>query len=212
MLTPLLFSMLAADGSVTAQAFPTPPLGGVVAPAALGPGTIAVYGQVGAPELAAGYRQGFSAFEFEARLSLNMFEVSSVLEGGAKFGLLRRGPLQLAVGGMVGLKLNSGATYYDLGNFASWALRPVALGVLSYELSDVVAALARVDVPLAISLNVKGVQFTPTIAMGGEVLLGQGVSLLVLGRIGLDARANPAGYAQNRVAWGLELGVGYRVF
>jgi hypothetical protein len=178
----------------------------------LGAGTIALYGQVGAPELAVGYRQGFEAFEVEARLSFDVFEVSSVLEGGFKLGVWKQGPLQLAAGGMLGLRLCSGATYYDLGNFASWALRPALVGVGSYELSEIVGLVAKVEVPLAISLNVHGLEFTPTLAVGGEFVLGQGVSLLVLGKLGPDAREGPSGLAQTRVAWGLQLGVGYRVF
>jgi len=212
MITPLLLSLLAADANVTARAFSTPALGGTVAPAALGPGTIAVYGELGAPDLAVGYRQGFDALEVEARLSFNIFEVSSLLQAGAKVGLVREGPLQVAAGAMLGLKANTGATYFDLGNFASWALRPAVLGVLSYDLSEILAAVARVELPLAVSMNVHGLVFTPTIALGGEVLLGQGISLLVLGRLGLDAREGPSGYSQARVAWGLQLGVGYRVF
>lgn len=218
MLTTLLVSMLAAepggltDAGLTAEASLAPGLGGTVAPAALGAGTIALYGYVGAPEVAVGYRQGFAPFEVEGRLVFNVFEVSALLEGGAKVPLLRRGRLLVAVGGMLGLKANSGATYYDLGNFASWALRPAILGLLSYELSEVVAAVARAEVPLAVSLDVRGVQFTPTLSLGGEAHLGQGVSLLVLGRLGLDAREGPSGWAQARVAWGVQLGVGYRVF
>lgn len=211
MLAPLILSFLAADEGVS-RAVPAPGMGGAVAPAALGAGTIALYGQVGAPELAVGFRQGFAPFELEARLSFDLLEVASVLEGGVKVGFMQRGPLQLAAGAMLGVRANSGATYYDLGNFASWALRPAAVGVLSYALSDVVGLVAKVEVPLAISLNVHGLEFAPTLALGGEFLLGQGVSLLVLGKLGPAFREGPSGLSQTRAAWGLQLGVGYRVF
>jgi hypothetical protein len=226
MLTALLFAMLTIDGgdSPSAPTEGAPPrreapvtlarsgVGGAIAPAALGPGTIALYGLVGAPELAVGYRQGFSALEIEARFSFDLFEVAGLLELGAKVRVYEQGRLQLAIGGNLGLGANSGSTYADLGNFASWTLRPAAVGVLSYEASDIVALFSRLELPLAVSLDVHGLDFRPTLAVGGEVLLGQGVSLVVLGRLGLDAREDPHTLRSARAAWGIQLGVGYRVF
>ncbi len=37
------------------------------APAALPAGTMALYGQIGAPDVGAGYRQGFDGLEIEAK-------------------------------------------------------------------------------------------------------------------------------------------------
>jgi hypothetical protein len=211
--TPILLSMLlAADGGTIAPALPSSGLGGVSAPAALGPGTVALYGVLGAPELAVGYRQGFAPLEVEARFAFNLFEVSGLLEAGAKVGLLRHDRFQVAAGGMLGLKANSGATYFDLRNFPSWALRPAVLGLLTYEISDLIALLARVDIPLTVSFSVKGIQFTPTVGLGAEADLGQGVSLLVLGKIGVDVRSDPSGYTSTQAAWAIQLGVGYRAF
>src|SRR5689334_19489007 len=56
---------------------PTPPpgpedsVGAVFAPALMPRGSMSVYGMVGAPELGAGYRQGFKWAELEVRALIN---------------------------------------------------------------------------------------------------------------------------------------------
>jgi hypothetical protein len=215
MLTLLLAAALAAgpgSGVSSTLGAPAPELGGVLAPAALGPGTLAVYGLVGAPELAVGFRQGFTTFELEARASFDLFQAAGVLEGGLKVPVLRAGSFLLAVGGLLGVKLDSGARYADPANFASVALQPRALAAASLEASEAVALLARLDVPLAISLTGPGVEFRPTLGAGAELRLGPGLSLLVMGQIGVDVLQPPAGISVQRLAWGLQFGLGYRVF
>jgi hypothetical protein len=191
----------------------TPSLpGGVLAPAVLPSGSNAVYGIVGAPEIGAGYRQGFAPLEVEARALFNIFELSGLIEGGVKIPVLQRDALQVGVGAAVGLLLNSGSKYFDAANFGSVAVRPRISGLLSYGLSDLVTLLARLDVPLAISATVAGTDFRPEVGLGAEFHLGGSLSLLVLGELGVDAIKQGLGVMQVRPAWGVQLGVGYRIF
>jgi hypothetical protein len=214
MLSLLLMSALAAsNGGVSLALSPsTPELGGVLAPAALGPGTMAVYGLAGAPELAAGYRQGFESLEFEARVSFDVLQAAGTLEAGVKVPVFRSGRLQLSVGGLLGLKLDSGASYADPFNFAALSLQPRALAALSLDASEGLALLARVEVPLAVALTAPGWELKALLSAGGELRLGPGLSMLVLGQVGVDAVRNPTGASTQRVAWGLQFGVGYRIF
>jgi hypothetical protein len=213
MLSLILASALASNGGISVALSPhTPDLGGVLAPAALGPGTMALYGMVGAPELAVGYRQGFSALELEARAAFDLFQASGLVEAGVKVPVLRSGRVQIAAGGLLGLKVDSGARFADAYNFASVALQPRALAAVSLEASEVVALLARAELPLAVSLNVAGVDFRPLLSAGAELRLGEGLSLLVLGQVGADFIRTPDGLATSRPAWGLQFGLGYRVF
>jgi hypothetical protein len=203
MLTALLAIALAADPVAR---------GGVVAPAALPAGTIAMYAQVGAPDLGVGYRQGFAPFELEARVAFNLLALSGLIDVGLRVPLLTSEKLQLSAGGSLGLLFNSGSRYFDPANFGSVALRPRLLGTLGLPFSDLVTGLVQLEVPLALSMTVVGVQFTPTVGAGAEVHLGGSLSLLVMGAIGVDATKEPLGVTQVRPAWGVRLGIGYRLF
>lgn len=215
MLTPLFVAMLLAAEPEVAAPTSAPParvMGGVAAPAALPAGTLAVYGQVGAPEVGAGFRQGFSAFELEGRALFNIFEISALVEGAFKLPLVAKDRVAISLPVAVGLKLDSGSRYFDRANFGYVGLRPRVGAVVSYSFSDTIAGLAFIDVPLSLALNVRGAQFTPTIGAGGEFHIGGSISLLVSGHIGVDVTKEPLGVPQTRPAWGARLGVGYRIF
>jgi hypothetical protein len=188
------------------------PAGGVVAPAVLPAASNSVYGVVGAPELGAGYRQGFSVFEVEGRALFNLLELSGLVEGGLKLRVLERDELQLGVGAALGLQLNSGSKYFDVANFASVALRPRVSALVSYAFSPIITGVAQLEVPLSLSLTKLGTDFRPALGAGAEFLLGSSVSLLVLGELGIDAIKESIGVTQVRLAWGVRLGVGYRIF
>lgn len=147
MLTALLAIALAADPVAR---------GGVVAPAALPAGTIAMYAQVGAPDLGVGYRQGFAPFELEARVAFNLLALSGLIDVGLRVPLLTSEKLQLSAGGSLGLLFNSGSRYFDPANFGSVALRPRLLGTLGLPFSDLVTGLVQLEVPLALSMTVVG--------------------------------------------------------
>lgn len=186
--------------------------GGAFAPASLPAGTNAIYGFVGAPEVAVGYRQGFGLVELDARASFNLFEVSTLLEVMVKLAAYEKDAFRLAPFAGLGVKFNAGATYFDRHNFAFIGLRP-KLGVnASYAFSETIAGLAMLEVPLSISMTVQGFQLTPLVGVGAEFHLGGGFSLAVTGHLGMDATKEPLGVTQVRPAWGARLGVGYRLF
>jgi hypothetical protein len=212
MLSLVLVSALAANDVSVALEPMEPDLGGVLAPAALGPGTVALYGLVGAPEQSVGYRQGFSILELEARVGFDVVQAAAVLEAGLKVPVLRSGRWLVAVGGLLGLKLDSGARHADPFNFGALSLQPRALATASLEVSGGVSLLARLEVPLAIALTSPGLEFRPLVSAGAEFRMGRELSLLLLGQGGLDVVHTPAGLVAARGAWGLQVGVGYRVF
>ncbi|PZR16013.1 MAG: hypothetical protein DI536_06855 [Archangium gephyra] len=186
--------------------------GGYVAPASLPAGTNAIYGFVGAPELGAGYRQGFGAIELDARASFNLFKVSALIEGGVKFAALEADRFRLAPLLMLGLEFNTGATYFDRHNFAFIGLRPKLGANASYAFTETIHGVAQLEVPLSIALTVPGFQLTPLVGAGGEFHLGGGFSIAVTAHIGMDATKEPLGVTQVRPAWAARLGVGYRLF
>jgi uncharacterized protein YejL (UPF0352 family) len=120
--------------------------------------------------------------------------------------------VQLSAGGSLGVLFNSGSRYFDRANFGSVALRPRLLGTVGIAFSELVTGLVQLDVPVALSMTVVGTQFTPTVGAGAEINLGTNLSLLVMGNVGVDAIKEPLGVTQVRPAWGVRLGVGYRMF
>lgn len=186
--------------------------GGVAAPATLPAGSIAMYGLVGAPDLGVGYRQGFEVLELEARALFNLLEVSGLVEVGLKLGVLGGGRLQLAPGLALGLKADSGATYFDRANFAYVGLRPRGSLTLSWAVTETITGLAQLEVPMAFALTVRGFQVTPTVGLGAEFHVGGALSVLVSGHAGVDALQEPLGVPQVRPAWAGRIGIGYRLF
>ncbi len=210
MITTLLVMLLA--GAEDAAMPTTRVTGGVVAPASLPAGTNALYGFVGAPELGAGYRQGFGLVELEARGVFNLFKVSAIAEVGVKFGVFEHDRLHLAPTLALGLEFNSGAKYFDRANFGFIGLRPRAGLNASWAFTETIAGIAQLEIPWSIALTVQGFQVTPLIGAGAEFHLGGGFSLLVSAHVGFDATQEPLGVTQVRPAWAGRLGVGYRLF
>ncbi|MCC6335334.1 MAG: hypothetical protein IT380_15255 [Myxococcales bacterium] len=209
MVTALVMSLvLAADPEAVAEKRQ----GAVVAPAALPPGTLALYGLMGAPDLGAGYRQGIGGVELEAKALFNIFEVSGLFEGGVKVPIFRGERLALAPGVAMGLKLNSGSRYFDAANFGYLGLRPKVSFHATYTFSDLMEGVAQLEVPLTIPLTAQGIQFTPLLGAGVEFQVGGSFSVSGTVHVGLDVVKEPLGVPQTRAAWGVRLGVGYRLF
>ncbi|MCA2976828.1 MAG: hypothetical protein INH41_25995 [Myxococcaceae bacterium] len=186
--------------------------GAGLSPAALAPGSLAFSAFIGAPEVGAGYRQGFSVLEFEALARFNYLELSGVAEAGVRLQAWKSERARIAPTLSLGLKLNSGARVFDPSNFAAVGLRPRLGVVASISASEVVQVVLTAEVPWAIALNVSGFQLTPVAGAGVEVMLSPTLSLLALGQGGVDVIKEPLGVPVVRPAWGLRLGVGYRVF
>ena len=189
-------------------------MGGVFAPAIMPRGAIAVYGLMGAPDIGAGFRQGFDRVEFEARLWFNYLLASAVLEGGAKMSAYRTGRFEFVPNFALGIETNSGTRYYDRINFSYVALRPRAGLVSSLRLTDLFTGLCIVDIPWSIPLTDRaaGGRFTPTVGLGGEFQLSPTMSALMMGQFGLDVVKEPLGVVQYRPAWALRIGLGFRLF
>ncbi|MBM4781072.1 MAG: hypothetical protein GQE15_25545 [Archangiaceae bacterium] len=213
--------MLALALLVTLAADPTPApappanpqaTGGAFAPAALPAGSIAFWGTLGAPELAGGYRQGFSLLEFEATARFHYLEVSGTVEAGVRLLAWKNERTLIAPTFSMGFKANSGVRAFDPYNFAAFALRPRVGLVASVAASEVLQVVALVDVPWAIALNVTGFQLTPTVGAGVEFMLNPKLSLVGVGQIGVDVIKEPLGVAVPRPAWAVRVGIGYRLF
>jgi hypothetical protein len=209
--------MLGADAS-NDVVLPSQPLqnpqrsGAAVAPAALPAGSLAFAGFIGAPEVGAAYRQGFSLLELEAQARFHYLEVSAVVEAGVRFAAWKNDRVVMAPTAALGLKLNTGARVFDGFNFGFSALRP-RLGLITSVLAtDILNVIVALDVPWAVALNVTGYQVTPTIGGGVEFQLSSKLSLVGMGQLGVDVIKEPLGIAVARPAWGVRLGVGYRVF
>ncbi len=203
----VMLPLAAEEPPVVGQA-----IGAAIAPAALPPGALSLYGLIGAPEVIAGYRQGFSAFELEAQGRFNYLEVSAVAEAGLRFTGLKTARLVLAPTVALGVKLNSGVRAFDVSNFGFLAVRPRVGVAASWLLSDRVQLVGVAEVPWAIAVTVTGFQVTPTAGAGLEVGLSQALSLAALGQLGVDVIKEPLGVPQVRLAWAFRIGVGYRLF
>lgn len=187
-------------------------VGGVVAPAALPAGAMAIYAMLGAPELGGGFRQGFAALELEVRLMFNYLLASAVLEVGIKVPIYEKGIVQMAPTLALGFEANSGSLYYDRANFSYLAIRPRLGFVTALRFSDTVCGLVLFDLPWSIPLNVQGTHLVPTAGAGAEVHLGGNMSGFVMAHLGLDAIKEPLGVTQIRAGWAIRLGLGFRLF
>lgn len=188
-------------------------LGAVVAPVTLPGGTTAVYGFVGAPELGVGFRQGIAGFELEARGRLQWFQLAAVLEVGARFKVLERGPLSLAPTLGVGVVLNSGSTHLDDDNFSDVLLRVTPGLVAGWRLANTVTLLGLVDIPVDIGLSADEARRFQALGGGGvEVYLGSNLSLLAAGQLGLETFRERPGAGEARLGWSTRLGLGARLF
>ncbi len=202
--------------STTESAPPGPEegIGGVFAPAILPRGSMSVYALLGAPDIGGGYRQGFQMFELEARLWLNYLQASAVLEVGGKMLAYRKGILEFVPNLAVGVEANSGSRYYDRANYGYIAIRPRAALITAIRFTELATGLFVVDLPWSIALTNGGAggHATPTVGFGAELQLGNTLSALLLGQIGLDVIKEPLGVTQLRAAWALRLGLGFRLF
>ena len=187
--------------------------GTVLAPAALPSGAMALYGYVGVPEMGAGFRQGISGFEVEARARLDYFRLSGLFEVGARREVWRKGPAALAPTLGLGLVLNSGSAYLDADNFGGVLLRITPGLVVSWRVAETVAVVGLLDVPVDLGLSPTGARRLQALTGGGaEVYLGSGISLLVAGKLGVESFKAPDKAAVTRPGYQVLLGVGTRLF
>lgn len=189
--------------------------GGAVAPATLPAGAVAFYGHVGLPEIGGGFRQGFGLLEVEVRGRFHYLQLAGAVEALLKLRAFERDAFALAPYLGVGLGLNSGSRYFDTDNFPYFAVRPLAGVAASYRVSEILRALALIEVPYDLALVPAGGggQLDALFGGGIELYLGDDLSALVMGRIGLDLLLPPASASPiSRFGYEVRIGLGYRLF
>jgi hypothetical protein len=214
----LLALVFVLPASVAAQEGASPAreensFGTVMAPAALPDGASTVYGYVGVPEMGAGFRQGISGFELEARARLDYFRLAGIFEGGVRRAVLREGPATFAPTLSLGLVLNSGSAFLDADNFGGVLLRVTPGLVVSWRVGETAAVLGLLELPVDLGLDPTGARRFQALTGGGaEFYLGQGVSLLLAGQIGVENFKAPREDAVTRLGYQVRLGIGTRLF
>ncbi|MDY7229713.1 hypothetical protein [Hyalangium rubrum] len=187
--------------------------GAVLAPTVMPDGVTALYGYVGVPEMGTGFRQGIGGFEVEARAKLDYFRVAGILEGGMRKEVWRQGDASLAPTLSLGLVFNSGSAYLDADNFGGVLLRLTPGVIAGYRAAETVTVVGLVDVPLDLGLSPTGARRIQALAGGGtEIYLGQDVSLLIAGQLGVESFKAPREPAETRLGYQLKLGIGTRLF
>lgn len=214
-----LFALLAfLPTAAAAQAGAAPAreqwsFGSVLAPTTMPDGVTSLYGYVGAPEMGVGFRQGISGFELEARARLDYFRLAGIFEGGVRKQVWAQGNASLAPTLSLGLVLNSGTAYLDADNFGGVLLRLTPGVVAGWRAAETVMVLGLVDVPLDLGLSPTGARRIQALGGGGaEFYLGQDVSLLVAGQLGVESFKAPREPAETRLGYQVRLGIGTRLF
>jgi hypothetical protein len=215
----LLLALVFALAAPAAAQEGTPParqewtFGTMAAPAAMPEGSTSLYGYVGVPEMGAGFRQGIVGFEFEARARLDYFRLAGIFEIGARRAVVDQGPAMFAPTLSLGLVLNSGSAYLDADNFGGVLLRVTPGLVVSWRVAETVALVGLLDVPIDLGLSPTGARRFQALTGGGsEIYLGQDVSLLVAGQIGIENFKEPREPSETRLGYQVRLGIGTRLF
>lgn len=191
--------------------------GALVAPAALPAGALAVWGWSGLPEVGVGFRQGVGGWELGAQARVDWVRMGLAVQGGLRRQVYARGGFALAPRLEVGLVGATGARY--LGE----ALRVVELeGVLarvepgvvvSWRAVETVALVGQLTAPLDFSLSAPGSRRLQALGGAGvEAYVGQGVTVLALGELGVEGVRPPGGRTQVGLGYAVRLGVGWRLF
>jgi hypothetical protein len=203
-----------SSGAIPSAADRQETFGGAAAPAALPDGAMSFYGYVGVPELAAGVRSGHSVLELEGRARVDYLRVALTLEGLVRARAYEQGRVAIAPSLGAGFVLNAGATYLDEDNFDAVFFRVLPGLVVSYRLSETVQALGLLDFPVDLGLSPAGSRRFQALGGGGiEAYLGEDVTLLVAGQLGVDTRRErPSGSWSTGLGYALRLGVGFRLF
>lgn len=187
--------------------------GTMIAPGMLPEGASSLYGYVGVPEMGAGFRQGLSTFEVEARARLDYFRLAGIFEVGVRKAVVDRGPATFAPTLSLGLVLNSGTAYLDADNFGGVLVRITPGLVVSWRVGETVAVLGLLDVPFDLGIDPVGARRFQALTGGGaEFYLGSGITLLTAGQIGVENFEAPDVPSQTRLGYQVRLGIGTRLF
>lgn len=187
--------------------------GAVVGPASLPAGATAAYAFIGLPEVGAGFRQGLSFGEWEARARVDYLTLSVTGEVIGKYALYHWGRLDYGPFLGAGITLSSGSRWFDPLAFAFVGARVSGGATLSYQVVDTVRLLARLEVPFDWPIGGAGGGRLRALAGGGaEVYLADDITVMALGEAGVDWVKQPLGVTAARLGYSVVLGFGIRLF
>lgn len=186
--------------------------GAVIAPAALPAGGASAWLTLGAPELAAGYRQGLGHFELGATARLDYLRLGVTLEASGRYLAIREHWLSLAPTLNLGLTGDTGATYFDEDNRAVLSAR-VHPGLLATAtVTDIFEILVGFDAPMDFGLTTSNTRVKLLAGVGGELYVGSNVSLVLMVQGGAEGYTTRFGEQVWRPAIHARFGLGFRLF
>lgn len=187
--------------------------GAVVAPAAMPDGATAVAGWVGVPEAGVTYRQGIVGWEVGVKARFDYLRLAVTGEAVARRRVWASGAWAVAPELGLGLTGDTGSQYFDEENFRGLFLRVSPGVVATWRVAETVAVVGLVEAPFDLGLNPTGTwRFKPMGGGGAEIYLGEDLSVLAVGELGVDAFKEPRGVPRTRLGYGVRLGLGVRLF
>jgi len=187
--------------------------GAVVAPAAMPDGATAVAGWVGVPEVGVTYRQGLGGWEVGVRGRFDYLRLAVTGEVAARRQVWTNGAWSVAPELGLGVTGDTGSQYFDAKNFAGLFLRVNPGLVATWRVAETVAVVGVVQAPIDLGLDPTGTwRFKPMGGGGAEIYLGEDLSVLAVGELGVDAFKELRGVPQARLGYGVRLGLGVRLF
>jgi len=187
--------------------------GAVVAPAAMPDGATAVAGWVGVPEVGVTYRQGIGGWEVGVKARFDYLRLAVTGEAVTRRQVWTNGAWSVAPELGLGVTGDTGSRYFDEKNFAGLFLRVNPGLVATWRVAETVAVVGLVEAPLDLGLNPSGTwRFKPMGGGGAEIYLGEDLSVLAVGELGVDMFKELRGVPQTRLGYGVRLGLGVRLF
>ena len=187
--------------------------GAVVAPAAMPDGATAVAGWVGVPEVGVTYRQGIEGWEVGVKARFDYLRLAVTGEAVARRQVWTNGAWSVAPELGLGVTGDTGSRYFDEKNFAGLFLRVNPGLVATWRVAETVAVVGLVEAPIDLGLNPSGTwRFKPMGGGGAEIYLGEDLSVLAVGELGVDMFKELRGVPRTRLGYGVRLGLGVRLF
>lgn len=187
--------------------------GAVLSPLVLPRGGSSVFGWLGVPDIAAGYRHGLGKVELEGRATLNYYWVSLALEGRMRLAVYRKDKWEVGIPLGVGLVLSPGAHWVDDDGVNYVGIRGTLGAMAIYRLSETIHPIFEFEAFNDFALTNAGTHNANIVAGGGvEVYLARGWSALFSARLGWNGVQDQLEPLKSQAAVQIRLGIGYRLF